>query len=123
MRDRNKEEIIQNLENENKRLKRTIATLKKKLGTYNQVDTDETIFEYLELKRNEKEESRELMRLKTKWECHDCGKGILQVKRYPVLGKKVMYYRQCTNCPKRTKAKEFSGGVQGVFPSETAEFC
>lgn len=61
-----------------------------------------------------------LARMKAKWHCKDCNQGHLEIVLYTKMGDP-WYFRQCSECPNRTKAQPHHPNVEGIrkeIPSE-----
>lgn len=109
-------DTLQRLKHENAKLKRDIAALRKQLDRIdytrfqNLVDlVDKQSKEDKALENAQKKE-----KLKKKWGCHHCGKGILLIKLFDHPLKGVQYWRKCNLCPHKTKMKPYSSEVEGV---------
>lgn len=101
---------LQILKKQNADLKRQVQQLRKMAS---RIDSDR-----LDLARDiliEKEHEEAKLDIVTKpindWKCHDCHVGTLQLTVLPRRDK-VVYYRKCTHCPKRTKTQDYKGDVK-----------
>lgn len=112
------------LENKIYQLKKELAKvlkekqrLQKEVDKYQNYYIDNTISSYVDIKEKEQEEREEKERLYRKWECFECGKGVLQIHTYhSMLSHK--YYRKCNICDSQTKSKVFTEDVTGIFFSK-----
>ena len=107
----------QQLVNENKKLKRTISSLRKQLA---RIDLDryshvkDVIEEHYAQESREDEAVQILEKLKKKWKCFQCVEGILEIITYTRTDK-TFYFRQCDCCEYRTAGKEYSPSVEGII--------
>ena len=106
----------QELKFENAQLRRQVSSLRRQLA---RVDLDryshirDMVEEHLLLDEEQKDSSKILEDLKASWTCYDCSQGHLEIIIYSKAGQ-TWYYRKCTNCAKRTKAKVYSEKVKGI---------
>lgn len=109
----------QELRHENQQLKREIASLRKQLA---RIDLDrystvkDIIEEHYQLDK-EKEGKEILEKMKKQWECHECGKGHLEIFIYNRTDT-TFYYRICSNapdCTNRTPSKPYTPQVKGII--------
>lgn len=99
---------LQKLKYENKRLKRQIAALRKQIARID-IDRYENIKDIIERHHKEDLDERlleEKKKLETKWECHECKRGVL-VRHELMRIDGAFYYRKCNNCNHRTKVKPY----------------
>lgn len=113
---------LQEALNENKRLKRENASLRKQLARLD-LDRHSYVKDILDehFQQEEQAESTEKMlkRLKEEWKCHECHVGYLEITLYNKLDQ-TWYFRQCNNCTNRTKSQVYHPEkVQG--PIKTSE--
>lgn len=119
------EEYIANLESQvdqlnkkNRTLQKENSKYKKQLASYNQVEMDERVREYLRARREEKEKNEEQAKLYEKWQCYECnGEGVLIIHQYRT-SKRHLYYRECSHCDARTKSKVVHPKLEGVFAND-----
>ena len=106
----------QKLINENRTLKRQVASLRKELA---RVDLDrysnlkETIEKHYQEDRAQ--EGKDILeRLKQEWRCHksNCS-GYLEITLFNKINE-VYYYRRCTECLNRTKSQKYTPEVKGI---------
>ena len=101
---------LQQLQHENSRLKREISKLRKQLG---RIDLDrhsyvkDIVDEHFANQEQEETTGKMLERLKEEWKCHECHVGYLEISMYSKMGEP-WYFRQCNNCPHRTKSQHYS---------------
>lgn len=107
------------LKEENKKLKRTVQSLRKQLSRID-VDRYQQLQELVDTQVKEDkqfhdEPRRESKReeAKEKWRCFECGEGFL---RLLVLNRPdgVFYIRKCSDCRHKTRVKRYSSDVQGI---------
>ena len=111
----------QALSNENKKLKRELAHLRKQISRID-LDRYETVSrmcsEYQENERFDEmaeESNNGLEQLKKTWACRNCSLGWLEIVLYSKLGE-TQYFRKCNNCQKRTKGQRYnSESVKGII--------
>jgi hypothetical protein len=112
----------QKLAYENKRLKREVSSLRKQLA---RIDLDRFghVKELIEksYQMEEELEGRQILeKLKESWKCRDCNVGYLEIILYN-RPDSTFYYRQCTNCPHRTKSQRWSPQVPGIIKDTKEE--
>jgi len=111
---------VQKLAHENRELKRKINSLRKQLAKRDsQIEEfcpgiDE--FEEISLESEAKEKDKKINELKKEWQCHECGKGFLEIVKYPRIGE-IWYFRRCNNlsCGHRTASKPYTPDVKGIL--------
>ncbi len=109
----------QKLSNENKRLKKELAHLRKQIARLDLEGLEaakQAIFESEEKERLNQEVGEagsSLDRLKEIWACNDCS-GYLEITLYSKLGE-TYYFRKCNQCSKRTKGKRYDENVRGII--------
>lgn len=54
-----------------------------------------------------------LEKMKSKWSCHKCQGGQLEIILYSKMGQP-WYFRQCSGCSNRTESKPHHPGVEGI---------
>ena len=108
---------LQEIANENKRLKREVASLRKQLA---RLDLDrhsyvrEIVEEHLSEEREETTTKQMLASMKNEWQCRSCGDGYLEIHVY-TRPDGTFYYRMCNNCSKRTKGQRYEPSkVRGI---------
>jgi hypothetical protein len=107
---------VRELTKENTRLRRQAAGSRKELA---RMDLDrhayvrEIIEEHLADEQESIDSTKLLEKMKAKWRCHEpsCS-GHLEIVIYSKMGVP-WYFRQCSECPNRTKAKPHHPGVEG----------
>jgi len=111
----------QELKFENAKLRRQVASLRKQIA---RLDLDR--YSHLrdmideQLRTDEVQDGNRIIDdLKKTWTCFDCGSGHLEIITYSKMGEP-WYYRQCTNCSKRTKSQAYNENVKGI-KKETEE--
>lgn len=106
----------QALVHENKKLKRTISTLRKQLARID-LDRYEHIKNTLEnhyLEEEERETTKTVLnRLRAQWKCRSCPDGVLEIVLYTRAGN-TQYFRQCNCCSNRTKSQTYTDSVSGL---------
>lgn len=114
----------QKILNENKRLKREVASLRKQLA---RTDLDrysyvrDIVQEHLAEEKEEQTTTQMLQSMKNEWQCRDCGVGYLEIHLY-TRPDGTHYYRMCNNCSKRTKGQRYEPGkVRGIIKNSTEE--
>lgn len=110
----------QRLKHENSKLKRQVAALEKQLARI-----DFTRFSNLtqlvdkqhkEAKAIERKNASEKVR--AKWACHQCGKGVLVIKIWDHPMKGLMYYRKCSVCIHKTKMQPAKENIEGIHEGD-----
>ena len=105
----------QRLKKENEKLKRQISQLKKIISRID-IDQYKNLKEVIGKHESEDirdQEIKDQQKQQDAWKCYDCIDGILRLRFFENrLGMK--YYRQCDNCSKRTKAKNYHKDVKGI---------
>ena len=119
-------EVVENayitkLENENKTLRRENEKLRKELMIVDFFKASADRLEYLELKRGDKEAAQEIVQLKEKWLCNDCGRDSLHIHVLDFPNNTKKYYRACPHCKKRTQMKDFHNKVYGLFAKKESK--
>lgn len=107
----------QKLVQENRVLKRQVASLRKQLA---RVDLDR----YGQLKQTIEQHYQEdktqegldiLEKVKKEWACQEVNcDGYLEIILYNKIDS-TWYYRKCTSCPHRTKSQKYSPEVKGII--------
>jgi hypothetical protein len=59
-----------------------------------------------------------LDKLRKRWGCHSCGKGVMIIRIWDHPAKGVMYYRSCNCCSNRTKMQPYRDGIEGIKEGE-----
>lgn len=109
------ENYIANLEEKIKNLKKENERLRKQVNTVNFVQVNQDFLDYLEFKEVEKDEVNQERSLKDKWLCHACGRDVLYINILSLPNNQKKYYRACPSCNKKTKLKNFTNSVKGLF--------
>lgn len=109
------EVYISNLEEQIKNLKRENERLRKQVNTVNFVQVNQEFLDYLEFKEIEKEEVYHEKTMKERWLCHACGRDVLYINILNLPNNQKKYYRACPSCNKKTKLKNFTDSVKGLF--------
>lgn len=114
----------QELKYENSKLRREVSSLRKQLA---RIDLDryshvrEMVEEHMALEEEDIDQTRLLQKMRAKWACKESScSGHLEIVVYAKMGMP-WYYRQCSACDNRTKAKPHHPGVEGIqkeIPSE-----
>ena len=104
-------------DNEINQLKRQVSSLRKQLARID-LDRHSYVREVLEDHYANEEEvvdnAKLLNDLKKSWACKECGAGHLEIILYNKIGE-TWYFRQCNQCPNRTKSQVYSPNVQGIM--------
>jgi len=110
----------QKLANENDKLKRLIAQMRKQIARID-IDRSANVREIVnnfyrqedaELHAQKERESLEM--LQKEWQCVKCETGHLQIILINKIGE-LFYYRACTDCSNRTKLQRYSKDVRGIL--------
>lgn len=114
----------QTLSNENKKLKRELATLRKQIARLD-LDRYSTIKDMVEEHHMEdKAEHTEslLESLKQQWKCRECTIGFLGIIMYTKMGNP-WYFRKCSNlsCNNRTKSQKYTSEVRGLINEDMSK--
>lgn len=114
----------QKILNENKKLKKEVASLRKQLA---RTDLDrysyvrDIVQEHLAEEKEEQTTTQMLQSMKNEWQCHDCGIGFLEIHLYN-RPDGTFYYRKCNNCPHRTMGQRYERDkVKGIIKNDTQE--
>jgi len=105
---------LQTALNENRKLKRENASLRKALS---KLDLDrhayvrDIVDEHYAREDNDAAMST-IEASKSFWKCRECGEGHLEIIEYPKMGVS-WYYRKCNNCRHRTKSQRLTADVKG----------
>lgn len=98
---------LQTLKNENRALKRQIASLRKQLARTD-IDQYENLKSLVEKEKRVKTKKNVITDLEKeakRWECWECKAGVLF--RIPVFRRDgEFYFRMCNNCKNRTRLKK-----------------
>ena len=110
----------QRLIQENRVLKRQVASLRKMLARID-LDRYENAKELIEnhYQEDRAEEGKAILEnLKMEWKCHEehCS-GYLEIILY-TRRDGTYYYRQCTDCDNRTKSQKYDESVKGIRSSK-----
>lgn len=98
------------------RLRRQSAGSRKQLA---RMDLDrhayvaEIVQEHLADEQDSIDSTTLLEKMKSKWRCHSCADGQLEIVLYSKIGV-LWYFRQCSGCTNRTKSKQHHPGVEGI---------
>lgn len=98
---------LQTLKNENRALKRQIASLRKQLARtdIDQYENLKTLVEKEKKNKNKKDIISDLEKEAKRWECWECKAGVLT--RIPVFRRDgEFFFRICSNCKNRTRLKK-----------------
>lgn len=106
----------QELKHENHTLRRQISSLRKQLarldldryGTVRDIVQEHYANEEVDTNTQDMMES-----LKNTWKCYKCNEGHLEIQQYSKLSDP-WYFRQCNNCPNRTKSQIYTPSVKGI---------
>lgn len=106
---------VQGLKAENRKLRRQISKLRKVID---RLDIER--YQHLKdlLEAHEKEDNKQIYEqqqknLEKRWECYECGEGILRIIIYN-RPDGPHYQRRCDNCGQKTRVKPFHKDVEGV---------
>jgi hypothetical protein len=106
--------------NENRILKRQVASLRKQLARLD-LDRYDNIKETIEqhYQEDRAQEGQDFLeKIKSEWKCHEAGcDGFLEIFTYTKVGN-TWYYRICSSaptCKNRTKAQKYSPSVRGIM--------
>ena len=110
----------QRLVNENKKLKKELAHLRKQMSRID-MDRLETIREMC-ADQEETERFREKTEdatptvdaLRKEWACKECDSGYLEIFKFSKMDC-LWYYRKCNSCPKRTRSQKYTSKVKGII--------
>lgn len=109
---------LQEYQNENKRLKREIASLRKQLA---RIDLDRhgyvkgILEEHYASEGEERNAEKTLNKMKERWKCNECHNGYLEINIYTKVGNP-WYFRKCNSCPHRTPSQQyFPDQVEGIM--------
>lgn len=106
----------QELKHENHKLRREVSSLRKQLARLD-LDRYSTVRDIVEEHYANEEvdvNTQDMMEsLKNTWKCHSCNEGHLEIQQYTKLGEP-WYFRQCNNCPHRTKSQVYTPSVKGI---------
>lgn len=106
----------QALSNENKKLKRELSILRKKIA---RLDLDQytmvrDVVESHEMEDKSKHTENLLESLKETWKCRECTAGYLEIVIFTKLGEP-WYFRSCNLCRNRTHSQRYdSTKVKGI---------
>lgn len=109
----------QELKHENSKLRRQISSLRRQIARID-LDRYSHIRDMVEdhLQQEETFSAVKFINdLKKSWKCFDCNSGHLEIMIYSKAGDP-WYYRQCTNCAKRTKSQAYTEKVEGILPEK-----
>lgn len=111
----------QKLANENRQLKKEIASLRKQLA---RIDLDRyghvrDILEKHYAAEEERAGQEFLEKLKEEWKCRACNNGYLEITLYNKRND-TWYYRRCNNCTHRTQSKRYSAEVKGIVKNSNS---
>lgn len=106
---------VQRLKLENQKLRKQIGSLRKQLS---RIDIDRythlrDIIEAHEEEDDEFDSKVALKQLKSKWQCHDCGKDYLRLILVPRIDG-TFYFRRCLSCGNKTRLKKYTPNVEGI---------
>lgn len=96
------------LRKENNRLRRQLAKID--LDRYSHIK--DIVQEHYAQEEIDEGADKMLNDMKHEWVCHECGTGHLEINLYTRAGE-TWYFRECNNCPNRTKSQVYSEGVKG----------
>jgi regulator of replication initiation timing len=105
---------LQTALNENRKLKRENASLRKALS---KLDLDrhayvrDIVEEHYAMEDNNAT-MEAIESSKSFWKCRECHEGHLEIIEYPKMGVD-HYYRKCNNCKHRTKSQRMTSDVKG----------
>ena len=105
---------LQTALNENRKLKRENASLRKALSKLD-LDRHSYVRDIVEehYAREDKEVTMNAIEeSKSFWKCRECHEGHLEIIEYPKMGI-AWYYRKCKNCKHRTKSQLMTKDVKG----------
>lgn len=106
----------QELKYENSKLRRDVSSLRKQLA---RIDLDrhsyvrDIVEEHLAGEEQSIDSTHLLEKMKARWKCHECHEGHMEIFVYSKIGQP-WYYRQCSNCPNRTKSQPHHKNVEGI---------
>jgi len=106
---------IQRIKLENSKLRKQVASLRKQLSRVD-IEQYQNVRELLEAHDREDEalvQRNTLEDMKKKWECFECGTGVLNLVLISKAGTP-HYFRKCDNCDKRTKLKKYKEDIAGT---------
>lgn len=105
---------LQTALNENRKLKRENASLRKALSKLD-LDRHSYVRDIVQ-EHYAREDSEQTMQAiessKSFWKCRECHEGHLEIIEYPKMGIS-WYYRKCNNCTHRTKSQKLTADVKG----------
>lgn len=113
----------QRLQNENDKLKKVIAQLRKQLARidldrYSNVrDIVHKHYQQEDAERHAEIQRESEEQLRREWACTKCGEGYLEI----ILLRKINdlhYYRKCTSCTHRTKLQRYAKSVRGLIKKD-----
>lgn len=105
---------LENEKKETNRLKKELARLRKNQHLEVILEQEQELKEILKEKREQQEQVAKERSLRERWQCKECGRGVLVVKTLETPNSKI-YSRACDNCHYKTKWKVYSDGIKGVF--------
>lgn len=105
---------LQDLKEENRRLKKQVASLRKQLD---RLDLDSSKYddlrELVNRQYEEEEKQKNTKKLKEKWKCFKCGQGTLKLL---ILDRNdgSFYFRKCDHCDHRTNMQKYNDKIEGI---------
>jgi hypothetical protein len=110
----------QKLANENDKLKRLIAQMRKQIARID-IDRSANVREIVnnfyrqeDAQLHAERERETLEMLQKEWQCNSCEIGYLQIILINKMDQ-LHYYRACINCNHRTKLQRYSKDVRGIL--------
>lgn len=109
----------QKLANENDRLKRLVAQLRKSLARLDldrSADIREIVnkhYQQEDAQLHAEREQESLEALKRTWQCSKCPEGHLEIILLNKMNE-LHYFRKCNSCSNRTKLQRYSKDVRGI---------
>ena len=121
---------IRDLEARNRELEKDNTALRRKFAgsrkDFARMDLDrhsyvqEIIQEHLTEEQESIDSTALLSKMKSKWLCRDCHTGHLEIFVYSRMGQPY-YFRQCSECPNRTRAQPHHPNVEGIVKPPAEE--
>jgi rubredoxin len=111
---------LQEIVNENKKLKREIGALRKQLA---RLDLDrhayikDIVDEHYAKEEQEGSTKDMLRQMKEKWRCRECKEGHMVIYLFNKINE-TWYLRQCNACSHKTKLQKYDSSVQGIMKNE-----
>jgi hypothetical protein len=111
-------DMLDRVKNENDKLKRENSSLRKQVTSLRKMITISDFGQFNEFKDfiKEKRQGRKIEKVEKKkkahkWQCYDCGKGILSIFKLQRLDG-IFYRRTCGLCDKKTNFQKYHEGIE-----------